>query len=263
MKKTTQNHFFWLPTDFMSLEYPAPIIHKELEFLACRQHYEWCKARFFDDMVTGKEIEDAISVKEATQAGKKIKGFEESTWQMVSRPFMYMSNYMKFKRNIELKEKLIATHPRRLIFVDAGKIWGVQVDLGAPYIDDCTKWQGSNALGDILTRLREDFIYDLNEESKSFPKNFRTALVRESHSKKMWRTWYQAEASVNKKGAFCIAEYGGDPNSGEDPKRIELDDGLGFAAAKFIAEGRYIRKVKENLKKLTPNTTSASSMGFR
>lgn len=233
----------------MSLEYPAPIVHKDLEFATCKQYYEWCKARFFDDPVAGKEIEEALNAKEATNAGRKVKGFDEATWQTVARSFMYMSNYMKFKRNEILKEKLMDSHPRRLVFVDAGKIWGVQVDLGAPHVDDHTKWQGSNALGDILTRLREDLLYDFNEESKSFPRNFRTVLIRETRVTGMWRTWYQVEASKNKKEMFSIIEYGGDPNSGSDPKRTELEDGLIFTTAKFIAEGRYIRKVKENLKK--------------
>lgn len=248
MKQTTQNYFFWSAADFASLDYPAPIVHKELEFANCKQHYEWCKARFFEDAIAGKEIEEALNAKEVISASRKIKGFDEAIWQTVARSFMYMSNYMKFKKNIDLKEKLMDSHPRRLVFIDTGKIWGVQLDLETAHIDDHTKWQGSNALGDILTRLREDFLYDFNEDSKTFPRNFRTVLIRETRSTGIWRTWYQVEVSKNKKEMFSIIEYGGDPNSGSEPKRTELEDGISFAAAKFIAEGRYIRKIKENLK---------------
>ena len=148
--------------------YPCKIVHHGHEFKSSEQLFMYCKATFFGDDDTVKEILKAKTPKEAKRLGRQVKDFNDEAWAEVREMMMYTAVYQKFKQNEDLKRYLTN---RLMVFREfvegspADRIWGVGIKWDDPRIEDKENWKGLNLLGKVLNKVQDDI---LNEEAK-FP----------------------------------------------------------------------------------------------
>ncbi len=130
---------------FMSNFYVAPFVWNGLTIPTVEHLYQACKATNDEDR---EYVLTAPTPGEAARRGRRLKNLSETwdTWKVV---VMKRCVTMKFEQNTDIKEALIATHPRELVeFAPWGDtFWGVDKN-----------YEGQNNLGKILMSLRQRFI---------------------------------------------------------------------------------------------------------
>ena len=137
--------------------YPCKIVHHGHEFKSSEQLFMYCKALFFGDDETVKEILKAKTPKEAKSLGRQVKDFNDEAWTEVREMMMYTAVYQKFKQNEGLKKYLINPVTETRQFVEGSpydKIWGVGLLWDDPAIADEKNWKGENLLGKTLDKVR-------------------------------------------------------------------------------------------------------------
>ena len=128
----------------------------------CAEQYMMAeKARFFEDEFHEKLIMDARYPRDQKKLGKKVRGFDKEKWEAVARDVVYHGNMAKFKQNPGLEYELRDTKDEWLVEASPTDIiWGV----GVGYIDgddtvlDPANWKGTNWLGEVLMKVREDIV---------------------------------------------------------------------------------------------------------
>lgn len=130
------------------------------------QHYncaeQWmmaCKARHFDDEKTEKEIMQAKTPKEQKALGRKVKNFQKHEWERVAKDYVYQGNKAKFTQHPKHRATLLATKGTTLVEASPyDTIWGIGLKASDPDAKCRSTWKGSNWLGEVLTKLRDDFL---------------------------------------------------------------------------------------------------------
>lgn len=134
-----------------------PFTIEDQTFNCAEQWMMFCKAKLFNDLDCLSLIMEAKHPREQKELGRKVKGFNKEKWNEVARDFVYQGNLIKFKQNHEAREALFATKDTLLVEVNPkDEIWGIaltysQAISGKP-------WQGTNWLGEVLTKVRNDLI---------------------------------------------------------------------------------------------------------
>lgn len=171
MRITDKYIFFW--EGELSNFYPCNLSYlSDNTWIKCttsEQMFMWFKAITFQDYDTAKLILQAETPKEAKKLGRKVKGFDESTWNLVKEKIMRFVLYKKFMYNAKLRDYLLNPEFDGKIFVEASpydKIWGVGLGQDDPLIDDENNWLGQNLLGKLLTDLREIIKIECNNEKQ-------------------------------------------------------------------------------------------------
>lgn len=99
--------------------------------------------------------------------GRKVKGYSEEKWLEKRVPYVSKGSFEKYSQNEHLKEFLLNTEGTRLVECNPfDKIWACGLKKDDPRVLNPIQWQGLDLLGEILTRLREKFIYDIKNELK-------------------------------------------------------------------------------------------------
>ena len=126
----------------------------------CAEQYMMAsKARFFEDEDAEKQIMSAGHPRDQKAIGRLVRGFDKERWDAVSRDFVYKGNYAKFTQNEGLKMELLETEGTTLVEGSpTDEIWGVKLADDDPRCHDRSQWRGTNWLGEVLTKLREDLI---------------------------------------------------------------------------------------------------------
>ena len=117
----------------------------------------YCKAMFFGDYDTVREILEAKTPKEAKALGRKVKDFNDDAWAQVREDMMYTAVFQKFSQNEQLRNYLLSPAFDGLKFVEGSpydKIWGAGVSWCDPKIADEANWTGQNLLGKTLDNVR-------------------------------------------------------------------------------------------------------------
>lgn len=117
------------------------------------------KARLFEDAVYEKLIMEAHHPHQQKALGKLVRRFNKSKWDAVARDIVYSGNYAKFKQNPGLEYELLDTKDEWLVEASpTDEIWGVGLDWTDEAVLDPENWQGTNWLGEVLMKVREDII---------------------------------------------------------------------------------------------------------
>jgi len=126
----------------------------------CAEQYMMAeKARFFENTRIETSIMKAVNPKVQKALGRKIKDFDPVKWGKVARDIVYKGNYAKFFQNPTLRTLLLSTGDSTLVEASPyDAIWGIGIALGDPKVNDPTKWNGTNWLGEVLMKVR----YDIN-----------------------------------------------------------------------------------------------------
>ena len=102
---------------------------------------------------------------EQKSLGKQVRGFVEDQWNAVARDIVYRGNAAKFTQNPELLRNLLDTQGKLLVEASPTDfIWGIKMGEGAEGIEDPNNWRGTNWLGEVLTKLRDDLSYWMSNE---------------------------------------------------------------------------------------------------
>lgn len=134
---------------------------KVITFNCSEQYFMFMKAitfikKAYDDnlLIINKIMNesDPVSIK---RLGRKVKGFDNKTWNDVRFDYMYDAVFQKFSQNLEIHTKLLATGNKYLVETSAtDKIWGIGISRYNPNFLYPAYWKGNNLLGKILMDVR-------------------------------------------------------------------------------------------------------------
>lgn len=130
---------------------------------------EYCGAPETPKLTTLGKIMQASHPREQKRLGREVKNFDESRWNAVVRNFVYKGNMAKFLQNPELRYHLLMTDGTTLVEASPrDRIWGIGV--GEHDIRRMSRmtWLGTNWLGEVLTKVRNDIVNEVHELSEGF-----------------------------------------------------------------------------------------------
>ena len=109
--KITEDYVYFCMSDIYSNWYPAKFqdLITGIRFDNTEQAFMWQKARFFLDTDVMDEIVGTSNPKEVKALGRKIRDYNDKSWNCVRYGFMVYVNYLKFSQNFDLCERLRET----------------------------------------------------------------------------------------------------------------------------------------------------------
>lgn len=135
-----------------------------VEYNCAEQFMMAFKARLFGDESSEKAIMEAKHPRDQKLIGRLIKPFDAVKWNAVARDLVYEGNYAKFTQNEDLKQTLLETEGTLVEASPYDKIWGIGRGLSDPLALNRKTWNGTNWLGEVLTKLRDDLILGIKNE---------------------------------------------------------------------------------------------------
>lgn len=141
--------------------YPCKIKFDGHIFKSSEQLFMALKAIKFEDLETYDLILKAEDPKTAKKLGRKVKNFDESSWEKVRFATMKMVVSLKFHQNPKLRKELLSEKYKDKSFVEASPfdaIWGIKLSEDDPRAKDKSTWQGMNLLGKVLDEVREEIL---------------------------------------------------------------------------------------------------------
>ena len=113
------------------------------------------KARLFGDTQAADDILADSSPKNAQSVGRRVKGFDQRTWNGKCFGIVVRGNELKFSQNPEAKQRLIDTGS--MILVEASsfdKVWGIGIVQDDSRATNPALWEGRNLLGLAVMTVR-------------------------------------------------------------------------------------------------------------
>jgi ribA/ribD-fused uncharacterized protein len=145
-----------LSTACLSQWYPAAF---ELDGhrYATAEHYMMAgKARLFGDEEAFERILQAKSPGAAKSLGRKVRGFDDRTWDEKRFEIVVAGSLGKFGQNAALGRFLLETGRRVLVEASpVDRIWGIGLAKDDPAADRPSAWRGHNLLGFALMAARQ------------------------------------------------------------------------------------------------------------
>jgi len=149
--------FFW--NGPFSQWYKCAILIDDVLYNCCEQFMMSQKALQFNDKDSHRKIMSSDDPSYHKIYGRKVKNFDVDMWNECAKDIVYKGNYAKFTQNPKLKKILLATIGTTLVEASPyDKIWGIGLSKDDPKAKDRNTWQGTNWLGEILTKVRDDII---------------------------------------------------------------------------------------------------------
>lgn len=137
--------------------YRCRFVVNRIQYNCAEQFMMAEKARLFGDTEAEKRIMSFTSPRDQKAEGRKVKNFDASKWNAVAKDKVYEGNYAKFSQNQELQKKLFDTEGTILVEASpTDTIWGIGRAEDDPLALDRKTWRGTNWLGEVLTKLRDD-----------------------------------------------------------------------------------------------------------
>lgn len=128
----------------------------------------WKKAMLFDDTEIAAAIQAAQEPGKQKALGRKVRGFDEATWDAHKRQIVTEVSHAKYLQNKGLRRKLFQTAPKKLVEASPfDVIWGIGLDAADAQNTTEEYWPGQNLLGQILTQVREELARDFPEEARA------------------------------------------------------------------------------------------------
>lgn len=143
--------------NFLSQFYPATFTDAGNTFTSAEMYMMYEKAVLFGDNDMAKRILEAKTPLQAKRLGRRVKGFDQETWNQHRERIVHEGNWLKFQSNRSLLDKFMM-FPRGTQFIEASptdRIWGIGFSArDAP--NNRSRW-GLNLLGKTLTAIRNVF----------------------------------------------------------------------------------------------------------
>jgi ribA/ribD-fused uncharacterized protein len=156
--------FFWRTASPFSQWFLADFIVNGVQYTSAEQYMMHQKALLFNDQNNADKIMKTRSASVQKKLGRQVAGFNQTIWESECQRIVYEGNRAKFTQNEDLLAALLATRGTTLVEASPDdRIWGVGLAEEDPRIRNRKTWRGTNWLGEILTRLREEIGSDYNE----------------------------------------------------------------------------------------------------
>ena len=149
--------FFW--NGPFSQWHKSPFMLDGTLYNTAEQYMMAEKARLFGDNNTLTLILQAQHPREQKALGRRVRNFDESSWNAVAKAIVFKGNRAKFTAHRDLLTELLATEGTALVEASPlDTIWGIGLAADNPDALDRTMWRGTNWLGEVLTDLRETLL---------------------------------------------------------------------------------------------------------
>jgi len=163
--------FFWRTASPFSQWHPADFTVNGIGYTSAEQYMMHQKALLFGDQTIADKILNSSSASVQKKLGRQVAGFDQTIWEANCKRIVYEGNQAKFTQNDDLLAALLATRGTTLVEASPNdRIWGVGLAEEDPRIRNRRTWRGTNWLGEILTRLRDEIGSDSNEFKPSHEK---------------------------------------------------------------------------------------------
>lgn len=156
--------FFWghrpqrdggIGTGCLSQWWPVAFTVDGVTFRSAEHYMMWRKALLFGDGQSAERIVAASHPRQAKMLGRRVRGFDDTTWQRHRFDIVVDAGLAKFGQHDDLRAFLLGTGRRVLVEASpTDRVWGIglsAVDAGAA---DPARWRGLNLLGFALMRAR-------------------------------------------------------------------------------------------------------------
>lgn len=156
--------FFWRTASPFSQWFPANFTVDGVHYTSAEQYMMHQKALLFGDQNAADKIMKTRSASAQKKLGRQVAGFDQTVWEAECQRIVYEGNRAKFTQNEDLLAALLDTSGTTLVEASPDdRIWGVGLAEEDARIRNRKTWRGTNWLGEILTRLREEVGSDRNE----------------------------------------------------------------------------------------------------
>ena len=175
-RPATEIIYFWEPTPHskpvsaacLSQWYDCCFEVGGIVYHTAEQFMMASKALLFDDEKTCREILAAYNPHDCQKLGRRISGYDQTSWDASKYEIVVEGNKAKFSQNTDLKEFLLSTGDA--ILAEASphdRIWGIGLDRETAMKGTIGQWQGQNLLGFALMEVR-DWLRESEEEKDPF-----------------------------------------------------------------------------------------------
>lgn len=161
-----KNNFYLFWGGIYSQWYEAPMTINGVEYNCCEQYMMAMKAVLFEDDDILKQIMDTTDPKKQKSLGRKVKNFNQSKWESICKDIVFVANMNKFRQNPQLQADMLM-QPDNIEWVEASpydKIWGIGLGADNKLAWDKDTWQGTNWLGEAITKVRDILIKEKENE---------------------------------------------------------------------------------------------------
>lgn len=156
--------FFWghskdeggITKSCLSQWYECEFTVDGIKYRTAEQYMMAQKAKLFGDEEIFGMIMNARGPHDYKRLGRKVRNFEQETWDKNKLKIVAQGSAAKFSQNEKLGEFLKSTG--KSIIVEASpndSIWGIRMRIDDPGIGDPANWKGENLLGRALMAARE------------------------------------------------------------------------------------------------------------
>jgi ribA/ribD-fused uncharacterized protein len=151
--------FFFRSESPFSQWYPARFSLGGHTFRCAEQYMMYGKAILFGDAEIAAKILDAAGAKQQKALGRNVRHFNEDIWKARREQIVADGNRAKFTQNPEPRRALLETAGTELVEASPfDRIWGIGLAATDRRAQNRSQWRGQNLLGQILTRLRDEFL---------------------------------------------------------------------------------------------------------
>lgn len=160
MKEDKEYYFFYKTRHPFSNWHPCLFEDEEGNQYNCSEQYMMAqKALLFGDREIFDEIMQEPDPKIQKELGRKVRGFDSKIWEENAKRIVYDGCKLKFEQNPKLLNELLNTNGKELVEASpTDRVWGIGLAEDDPRIHDPKNWRGTNWLGEVLTKLRDDII---------------------------------------------------------------------------------------------------------
>lgn len=163
-KAMQEFEFFWGPNFPYSQFYACEFTIDDITFNCTEQYMMYNKAMLFEDEEVAEMVLKENDPRQHKKLGRKVKNFDQKTWDANCSAIVERGNKAKFSQNEELKATILETHPKTIVETSPhDKIWGIGLHKNDPLAWDRSTWKGLNLLGQALTKIRDELIEEENE----------------------------------------------------------------------------------------------------
>lgn len=137
--------------------HPTPFKLQGMVFETAEQWMMFAKARLFGDLERADQIIATPDPSLQKRLGQQIRDFDQGVWDEAKISIVYSGNREKFQQNDGASRQLKATEGKMLVEANPRDwIWGIGLAIDDPRLHFPAEWRGTNLLGRILTKVRDD-----------------------------------------------------------------------------------------------------------
>ncbi|MCQ8189358.1 NADAR family protein [Streptomyces rugosispiralis] len=139
--------------------WPSPFTVDGVTYATAEHWMMAGKARLFDDAEAERRALEAAHPKQAKDAGRAVRGFDEETWRRHRFGLVVEGSVHKFGHHPELRGYLLGTGSRVLVEASpVDRVWGIGLAADDERAADPARWRGLNLLGFALMEARQRLI---------------------------------------------------------------------------------------------------------